>query len=123
MHSRRLRQNFAQSAFVRIEKEFLKRGRAEHKTLQHLEIQRFDPAKYRRPTTCLHAVDGMPGQSRPVLRRPQVMFDVIAVVEKWRVIEMSMRALRTISVLEIPVNVAERQPGSVSRQINLHKKL
>jgi hypothetical protein len=40
-----------------------------------------------------------------MLRRPAVMFHVIAVVKKWSIVEESVVALRAASMLEISVDI------------------
>ena len=49
------------------------------------------------------------------------MLDVISIVEKRRVVENSVIALRSMRVLEVPVNVAKRQSDGIPRQIHAQK--
>ena len=72
---------------------------------------------------CTRTPNDVVGQPRPMLRRPRVMLDVVTIVEKRHIVENSVSALRSSSVLEVSVNVAKHQSRGIPRQINAQEKL
>src|SRR6185295_1018079 len=80
--------------------------------------RRVDPAEHRRPPARTCAGKWPAGQSRPMLARPQVMLDVVAVVEEQPVIEPAVVAGRPCRVLEVALQPAQAEAKRIAGHVD-----
>ena len=95
----------------------LQGARTQDQCFQRIQPQQFQPAQRRRPAAEPGAGLFSLWQLCPMLGWPQVMFDVIAIIEEQQVVEAAIVTDRAANVFVMALKLAQAEAQAEARQI------
>ena len=117
------RQQGAEGSLVRPQQITLQCRGAQHTSFEKLEVDSFEPSKNSRPPAGVRRGARVVRQLRPVRSWPEVMLDVVAVIEEGKIVEQAIVADRATRVFEAAMEVADRETDDVAGDIDTPERI